>query len=90
MNHIIKTSHIVKTDEGPRSSCCGLEVKVRKDYTDTHVYVVDECETDENGNVIAATYKFVRTYDGLDGENFRAYCENCDADITDDIELEEG
>lgn len=83
-------SHIVSTDEGPRSSCCGATISAEKNYTDTHIFEITECETDDNGNVTAATYKFVKTYDGMDGENFRVYCENCDGDITDDINFDEG
>lgn len=82
-------SHIVSTDQGPRSNCCGLSIKVQKEYTDTHVFEVTECETDDNGNVIAATYKFVKTYDGMDGENFRAYCGGCGGGVG-GVEFEEG
>jgi len=78
-------SHIVSTDEGPRSSCCGATITVTKEYTDTHVYTVKEYDA-ETG---VATYGFTKTNDGIDGDNFRAECDNCSGEIVDDIEWKE-
>jgi len=75
------SSTIIATENGPRSSCCRAEVEVTKDYTDTNVYVVDEMEVDESGKLIEARYRYVKTYDGLDGENFTVRCRGCLADI---------
>jgi len=78
---VAEASTVVCTSEGPRSSCCMAEIEVTKDYTDTCVYVAAECETDENGTVISVGYRFVKTYDGMDAEDFTVQCRGCLADI---------
>lgn len=82
-------SAIVSTDRGPRSSCCEAPIQIKKDYTDTHVYEVSSVDTDKNGKVIAAGYKFIKTYDGTDGENFEVTCDKCGQEITADIDWDE-
>lgn len=77
-------SHIVLIDGKPRSSCHRAEIECTKDYTDTHVFVVDEADTDDGGNVTAARYSFVKTYDGMDGENWAVKCRECGEPINQD------
>jgi hypothetical protein len=85
-----KMSTIIDTDDGPCSSCCHAEIKCQKDYTDTHVYVVFEAGTDDNGKVVSASYAFEKTYDGISGDNWSVTCSQCGQEIeTADIEFEE-
>lgn len=84
------TSTIIKRVYGPRSSCCNARIQCQKDYTDTHVYSVDEIETDDDGKIITARYSFDKTYDGIDGNNWAVTCSQCGEVIdTGDIEFEE-
>lgn len=75
----------------PVSSCCRAEVYRSVDYTDTAVSVLADCETSEDGVVSAAYYRYVKSYDGIDGENERVYCSGCEADIdVEGVALDEG
>lgn len=77
-------STIVGTKDGPRSSCHRAKITVTKEYTDTHVYEVEDFYTDDNEKITHVTYEFVKTYDGIDGENFSATCSECGEGIITD------
>jgi hypothetical protein len=85
-----KPGTIIATDDGPRSSCCRATMTAQKEYTDTHTYAVESCDVDDNGNVVSFTYRPVKTYDGIDGENFGVECDQCGREIsTDNLDWEE-
>lgn len=79
-----KLSTVIAVDGQARSSCCKAEIEITKDYTDTHVFVAEDIETFEGGEAVIH-YQFVRTYDGMDGENVTIKCRECEQAIrTDD------
>jgi len=83
-------STIINVNGKPRSSCCMAEIKITKDYTDTHVFVANDIDLDSQGNVESVTYVPVKIYDGIDSENWQVECSKCGSDIdTDDIDLRE-
>lgn len=83
-------SRLILEDGKPVSSCCHALVERTCEYTDTHVFIVEEAETDEAGKIVAATYTFHKTYDGTDGTDVRYVCLRCEREIEqDDIDWRE-
>lgn len=76
-----ESSTVIAVDGQARSSCCKAEIEINADYTDTIVRVATDVDLDDDGKVIGVTYAFVRTYDGMDGENYRTFCRECNKNI---------
>lgn len=72
---------LIIVDGKPVSSCCQAEIQRTCEYTDTHVFIVDDAEVDETGKVVYATYTFLKTYDGLDAGNITIACHQCGREI---------
>lgn len=82
---------VVLVDGKPRSSCCQASIECQKDYTDTNVYEVREADVDDDGKVVSVRYDYVKTYDGIDGQNWQVTCSACGRSVDDDsVAFEEG